>query len=71
MRNAVPAKGESVPGSQAEHDWTDRSKPRELGACETRIGFHALVDSPYVDNPQTQPVESLCLGQVSAMHSTM
>jgi len=34
-------------------------------------GGSALADGAYVDNPHTQPVESLCVGQVSAMHSTM
>ncbi len=31
----------------------------------------ALADVPHVDNLYAQPVESLCFGQVSAMHSTM
>ncbi|KWB34826.1 hypothetical protein WL34_19375 [Burkholderia cepacia] len=31
----------------------------------------ALADVPHVDNLHAQPVESLCIGQVIAMHSAM
>lgn len=41
-------------------------KTVHAGTC---IGFRARVDGPYVDNPRVQPVESLCVGQVSIMHS--
>jgi hypothetical protein len=47
--------------------WKEAS--HENRACGTCIGFRARVDSPYVDNPHAQPVESLCVGQVSIMHS--
>lgn len=50
------------------HDWSEGSLLYDVGPCGMSIAFRALVGGPHVDNPHTQPVELLCIEQVSALH---